>query len=682
MKKNNFPYEEYQSRKTGLQAKEVEERLQRFGPNQMHPPKKGKWFFLFLDQFKSPIIVLLIIAAILSFFLSAPIDGSIICTIIFCSGLLGFFQEKGALNALEKLLSLVSLKACVIRESKEEEVFFTSIVPGDLLQLRAGDTIPADAILVEANQLHVLEGILTGESFPTEKKAYDTVFLGTIVISGMALAVVIKTGLRTQYGKLLDSAKFQTPKTAFEQGVKNFGKLLFSITVVVSSSAFILNSILGKPPLNSLLFALAIGVGLTPQLLPAIITVNLSKGARQMAKKNVVVKRLASIENFGQMDTLCADKTGTLTTGALKLDQYDFEKVKEYGTLNAYFQSSYLNPLDESLKKEALKPFLDWEKEEEIPYDFQRKRVSVLLKNQEKKILITKGAFPELLPFCNQIEKEDGSIEKIEAHLPFLEKTFTEKSREGKRIIAVAYGNSLEEKELIFLGFLFFLDPIKPKVAQTIEELADKKVLLKILTGDRHEVAFYVASQLGISFSSSITGKEIAQLSDEDLKRIVEEKSLFAEVNPEQKRRIVWAIRQNGHIVGYLGDGVNDLSALKVADVSITVDTAADAAKEISDIVLLKKDLKVLKEGVIEGRKTFINTMKYVYMASSANFGNMLSMTGASFFLSFLPLLPKQVLLTNFFSDLPEMALATDRVDQKLLENLFNGTYPKSSALC
>lgn len=671
------------SREGGLASHEAQARLRRYGPNLLRPPRRARWIFLFFSQFKNPIILLLLGASLLSFFLGGKTDALIIMTIVVLSGLLGFFQEKGALNALEKLLQLVENKATVLRDGKEQEVPLEKIVPGDVVVLRAGNLIPADCVLTEARHFYVDEATLTGESAPVEKAPFpcplehphlkrpNALFLGTMVASGMAKAVVIATGHRTEYSHLFEKIRFRTPETAFEQGVRRFGYLLLKITLFLVIFIFAANTFLQKPVLESFLFSLALAVGITPQLLPAIISVNLSHGARRMAQKKVIVKRLPSIENFGQMNILCTDKTGTITEGKMTLsgtvgvDGSDSAKVKLYGFLNAHFQGGYTNPLDQAILEAGKLDASEWKKIDEIPYDFIHKRLSVILEKEGGQILIVKGAIPQVLTLCSRMELPDGSIVPINDSIaPY----FEEKSRQGFRSLALAYGEGDREENLIFLGFLHFLDPIKPDIVAVIADMKQKGISLKILTGDHSLVTAHVAAFLGFPSSSIITGEELRNTTDRALVKLAHEKQIFAQLEPNQKERIILALRESGNIVGYLGDGINDISALHGADVGIAVDSGAAAAKEAADIVLLKKDLSVLRTGVEEGRRTFINTLKYVYMATSANLGNMFSMAGVSLFLSFLPLLPKQVLLTNFFSDLPEMALATDHVDPERLE--------------
>ncbi|MFI5343577.1 MAG: magnesium-translocating P-type ATPase [Chlamydiales bacterium] len=674
-------YAQLKSSQKGLTGREAKNRLKRYGFNSLKPPSRGKGILLLLAQFKSPLILLLIGAALLSFFLGGKTDALIIFTIVLLSGLLGFFQERGALNSLEKLLQLVENKTTLLRDGKETAIPVEKIVPGDLVILRAGDIIPADSLLIEAKHLFVDESTLTGESAPVEKMAVSSIeenskqkklnilFQGTIVASGIATAIVGATGLNTEYSQIVERIRFRPLETAFERGVQKFGYFLLEVTLILVITIFAVNTYFNKPIIESLLFSLALAVGLTPQLLPAIITINLTHGARKMAEKHVIIKRLPSIENFGQMNILCTDKTGTITEGKIKLDRaidingQDSSKATLYAYLNAHFQLGYVNPLDQAITAAAQFDVSNWEKIDEIPYDFIRKRLGLIFNKGGEKILITKGAFPQVLSICNRVELPNGSVEPIENYKKQIEDQFEEQCRQGFRTLAVAYGAGKEEASLIFLGLLTFLDPIKPDIAQAVSDLKKLGIHLKIITGDHQAVVAHIASFIGIPHAALITGEELDKVSDSALLKIVRDKNIFAEIQPNQKERIILALRKSGHVVGYLGDGVNDVSALHSADVGIAVDSGSSAAKESADIVLLEKNLEVLRIGVEEGRRTFANTMKYVFMATSANFGNMFSMAGASLFLSFLPLLPKQVLLTNFLSDFPEMALATDRVD-------------------
>ncbi len=666
-------FEELGTRASGLTRPEVAERLKRYGPNRLKPKKKTGTLFLLINQFKSPLILLLLGAALLSFFLSGTADASIIIGIVLVSGLLGFVQEKKASNAVEKLLDMVRVTSEVVRDGAIVELQRDDLVPGDIVILNAGDLVPADCYVFEAKDFFVDEATLTGESFASEKGTGMPIFMGTHAVTGQAKAVVVTTGKATEFGHISERLRMHVPETAFETGVRHFGYFLMGVTLCLVAAIFLINVYLARPVLTSFMFALALAVGLTPQLLPAIISINLAHGARRMAQKKMIVKRLSSIENFGSMDVLCADKTGTLTEGVVELKEAldgegkASEKTLLYGALNATFQTGYANPIDTVLAKVNHGRKEGWEKVDELAYDFERRCLSILVRKGGDALLITKGAFASVLADCTQIEIA-GTVASIEPQKQKLQELFEKFGNEGHRVIAVAYRDcdgmttmtKDSEKELTFLGFLLFFDPLKPDIAETIKKLNKRKVALKIITGDNRIVAMHVAKQLGLSADSVIVG------SDPRLIAQVNEKDIFAEVHPDQKQEIILALRKSGHIVGYLGDGINDVAALHAADVGISVDSAADAAKEAADFVLFRKDLSVLLQGIDEGRRTFANTLKYVFMATSANFGNMFSMAGASLFLSFLPLLPKQILLTNLLTDVPEMTIATDRVDHEL----------------
>lgn len=675
-------FHQLKSRREGLTIHEARARLKVYGHNSLKPPKRGKGIILFLSQFSSPLILLLIGAALLSYFLGGRTDSVIIFSIVVLSGLLGFIQERGALNALEELMQLVENKTSILRNGSEHELSMAQLVPGDLVVLRAGDLVPADCMIVESKHCFVDEAMLTGESAPVEKnesatsldtpdlKRENALFYGTTVASGMAVAIVVATGRNTQFSSIAERIRFRPPETAFEVGVRNFGYFLLEVTLILVIVIFAFNIFFKRPIIDSFLFSLALAVGLTPQLLPAIIMINLSHGARRMAKKNVVIKRLASIENFGQMDILCTDKTGTITQGKMQLskavvhDGTDSDRVAYYGFLNAHFQGGYKNPIDQALLKISGNNLDRWRKLDEVPYDFIRKRLSVLLEIDGRKVLICKGAVPNVLSVCDRIELPDGSIVSINASTDQIKTYFEEQSKQGFRTLAVAYGDNEQEANLVFLGFLHFFDALKSDVAEAVVELKSKGIQLKIITGDHQSVAMHVAESLKLPHLKLVTGSDLHKITGHALMKIVRECNVFAEIEPNQKEIIILALRKSGHVVGFLGDGINDVSALHSADVGISVHSAADTAKEAADIVLLQRDLSVLCEGVEEGRRTFANTIKYVYMATSANFGNMFSMAGASLFLSFLPLLPKQILLTNLISDFPEVALASDNVDK------------------
>jgi P-type Mg2+ transporter len=681
------------STRQGLSAEDAADRLKTYGPNRLKPKKKTGIPLLFLTQFKSPIILILLFAGVLSFFLHDPTDGVIILVIIIFSGFLGFWQEKGAVQTVEKLLAAVEVKSEVLRDGKLVDLAVANIVPGDIILLRAGDVIPADALILESKDLFVDEAMLTGETFPVEKsagtlplgtslaRATNALFMGTHVISGTGKALVIATGRSTEMGKISDRLRLRPPETEFERGIRRFGFLLLEITLVLVLAIFAVNVFFARPVLDSFLFAMALAVGLTPQLLPAIISINLAHGANQMAREKVIVKRLASIENFGSMNVLCSDKTGTLTEGVVRVQAaldakgIDNEKVLFYAHLNSSYESGFANPIDESIRKGRSFDLSSSRKLDEVPFDFIRKRLSILVALEEKPVLITKGALLNVLSACTSAETSEGGIIPLAEARKDIERLFRELSSRGLRTLGVAYrilqGQStvtkIDEKEMTFLGLLAFADPIKSGIMATVEELKKSGITFKIITGDNELVAADVTRQVGLLKSRILTGPQIRQMSDSALMNQVRQTDVFAEIEPNQKERIILALQKSGNVVGYLGDGINDAPALHASDVGISVDSAVDVAKEAADIVLLEKDLAVLVRGVQNGRRTFANTLKYVFMATSANFGNMFSMAGASLFLPFLPLLPKQILLTNLLTDFPEMSIAGDRVDREML---------------
>jgi Mg2+-importing ATPase len=686
--------QQLQTTPQGLRRDEIQGRLLRYGSNLLKPKKKSDALTLLIAQFKSPIILILIFAAGLSFFLRDPIDAVIILVIVFVSGFLGFWQERGAVNAVEKLLAIVQIKATVLRDGETLEVPIEEIVPGDIVFIQASDVIPGDCLVLESKDLFVDEAALTGETFPVEKsigilprdtplsRRTNSLFMGTHVVSGSARAVVARTGKETEFGNVSERLKLRPPETEFEHGVRRFGYLLMETTLVLVIAIFAINVFLSRPVLDSFLFGLALAVGLTPQLLPAIISVNLAHGAKRMARNKVIVKRLASIENFGSMDVLCSDKTGTLTEGVVKLhsalnvDGRESEQVLLYAFLNASYETGFMNPIDEAIRKYRQFDLSNFKKLDEIPYDFIRKRLSILASKGDAHLMVTKGALSNVLAVCASAELAEGRIVDIGTVEEQLRRHFETFSRKGFRTLGVAYKNvgsvtvitREQETDMTFLGFLILFDPPKPGIIETIRQLKQLGVSLKIITGDNRLLAANVSQQVELLNPDILTGEDLHRMSDEALLKRVNEVDVFAEVEPNHKERLILALKKAGHVVGYMGDGINDASAIHAADVGISVESAVDVAKEAADIVLLEKDLNVLVQGVREGRMTFANTLKYVFMASSANFGNMFSMAGASLFLSFLPLLPKQILLTNLLTDFPEMTIATDSVDRELVE--------------
>ncbi|MGZ5052365.1 MAG: magnesium-translocating P-type ATPase [Methylobacter sp.] len=620
-------------------------------------------------------------------------DAAIILTIVLISGLLGFWQEKGAADAIEKLLAIVQIKANVMRGGLAMEIPADRLVPGDIVLLTAGDVIPGDCLILASDNLFVDEAILTGESYPAEKmpgalpadtalgQRSNALWMGTHVQSGTANALVVATGQATEFGRLSQRIKLKPPETEFERGIRHFGYLLMEITLILVMLIFAVNVYLNKAVMESFLFALALAVGLTPQLLPAIISINLAHGAKRMAEHKVIVKQLASIENFGSMNVLCSDKTGTLTEGvvqmhgALDVSGNANEKVAFYAYLNSVYETGFANPIDAAIRQYRQFDLSGLEKLDEIPYDFHRKRLSLLVSGQKDNLLITKGALTSVLETCSEIENADGSLQPVAAASEQIQQHYQMFSEQGFRTLGLAYkpfnGQSriakTDESGMRFLGFLLFFDPPKKDCAETINQLRDLGVTLKIITGDNRLVAATISKQLGLQEHEILTGPEIEKMSGNALINKVADVDLFAEVEPNQKERIIIALKKAGFVVGYMGDGINDVSALHAADVGISVDSAADVAKETAEIVLLEKDLGVLIQGVCAGRVTFANTLKYVFMATSSNFGNMFSMAGASLFLPFLPLLPKQILLTNLLTDFPEMTIASDNVDPDMV---------------
>jgi Mg2+-importing ATPase len=687
--------EQLETNPGGLSTDEADKRLRDFGPNRLEASRQNSKWKLLINQFRSPITILLCLSAILSAFLGEAADAIILLVIILTSSLLGFFQEHSANEAVKKLLAMVNIDTRVIRDGREISIPIEQTVPGDITLLSAGDLVPGDCRMLESKDLFANEAVLTGETFPTEKNCGDlpgekrisersnSLFMGTHIVSGQAKAVIVQTGKHAELGSISEHLRHLKPETEFEKGIRQFGYLLMEITLILVILIFAINIFLHKPVLDSFLFSLAIAVGITPQLLPAIISINLARGASQMALQKVIVKKLSAIENLGSMDVLCSDKTGTLTEGqiifckAIDVDKEDNEKAFRMAYQNAFFESGFHNPIDQAIRDHAQPDMTLYKKSDELPYDFSRKCLSVLLSGPDGNQIITKGAFESILNRCNRAEKKDGSLIPAGEAKKSLYEQFTNFSREGYRVLGIAYKpvatdfvkmNGEDESGLIFLGLLLFTDPPKTDVKQTLEAFQQLGIKLKIITGDNILVAEHVGRQVGIKDPVLISGEELRDMSAEALVRQVIITDIFAAVEPNQKERILIALKRAGHVVGFLGDGINDAPALHVADVGISVQGAVDVAKEAADIVLMGKDLSVLINGVKEGRKTFANTLKYIFMATSANFGNMFSMAGSSLFLSFLPLLPKQVLLTNLLTDIPEMTIATDSVDKTMIE--------------
>jgi Mg2+-importing ATPase len=679
----------------GLSQDSALQRLDEIGYNLLQEKESTAPLKIFLGQFKNPIVLILIFATAVSMFVQEWVDAAIILAIVLGSALLSFYQEYSAGNAVAKLKAQVSLKALVLRDGEKAEIPSEEVVPGDVVLLSAGSLVPADGFLLEAQDFFVNQAVLTGETFPAEKKVgvlpEDTslagrtncVFMGTNVRSGSARVLIVLTGKNTAFGQIAGTLNLRPPETEFERGVRHFGLLLAEIMFFMVVLVFAFNVYFHKPVLDSLLFSIALAVGLTPQLLPAIIGVNLAKGSQTMARAGVIVRKLNAIEDFGSMDVLCTDKTGTLTLGVVKLDAAldpQGEKsadVFRLAYLNATLQAGLSNPLDEAIAAQGDPDVACVRKLGEIPYDFLRKRLSVAVQEDGgQPSLITKGALDNVLSISTQVRLREEIVPLDEAQLREIRGCFADWSGQGFRVLGLATRDvpeagpftQADESEMTFEGFLLFFDPPKPGVKEIINQLAGLGVALKIITGDNRLVAVHTAEAIAFPLDGVLTGAELNRLTDEALLHAVENTTLFAEVDPNQKERIIDALQKRGHVVGYLGDGINDAPPLHDADVGISVDSAVDVAKEAADFVLLRHDLDVLRQGILLGRTTFMNTMKYVFVTTSANFGNMFSMAGASLFIPFLPLLPFQVLLTNFLTDFPAITIANDSVDPETIE--------------
>ncbi|MCA9772302.1 MAG: magnesium-translocating P-type ATPase [Myxococcales bacterium] len=675
----------------GLSIEEAARRLAARRETEKRAPHERTTLHLLAARFKSPLTLILIAAAGLAYVLQDHTDGPIILAIVLASALLGFWQERGATGAVARLLALVRTRSDVARGGESVEIDASDVVVGDVVLLSAGSAVPGDGRLLEARDLFVNEAALTGESYPVEKtvgtvardaplaRRTNWVFQGTSVVSGSARALIFATGGATEYGRISERLRLRPPETEFERGIRRFGYLLMEVTLLLVGGIFTANVYFHKPIVDSLLFSLALAVGLTPQLLPAVIAVNLSRGARRMAARDVIVKRLNSIENFGAMNVLCSDKTGTLTKGtvrirrALDAEGRESRDVLVDAYLNAAFESGFTNPIDAAIRETKAVDPSAYAKIDERPYDFARKRLSVIVAQGDRRWMITKGALDGILASSVKARLADGAVVALGEVEDRVREIYRAESAQGRRVLGVAVRETpgaqaigaADEEGMTFAGLLVLEDPPKANVREVIADLARLGVGFKVITGDNALVARSIAERVGIAAPRVLTGPELRRTADEALVRAAGDVDVFAEVEPNQKERIIRALQKAGNVVGYLGDGINDASALHAADVGISVDTAVDVAKEAADIVLLRRSLRVLREGILEGRRTFANTLKYVFMASSANFGNMFSMAGASLFLPFLPLLPKQILLTNLATDFPAMALASDPVDEE-----------------
>lgn len=702
--------DKYELTERGLSKKEVENLREEYGKNIFTYGKKHSVLKRLIEAFVNPFTVILLVLAIISVFTDIVLAGAddrnyitviIITTMVFISGLLRFIQETRSGNVAEKLSSMIYTKVCVEREGVKEEILIEDVVVGDRIYLSAGDMIPADLRIVMAKDLFVSQSALTGESEPVEKnsskisdgtsliEASNLAFMGSNVVSGMAIAIVIATGNDTMFGSMIKNLDKKPPKTSFEKDVNTVSWVLIRFMLMMVPIVFVVNGMTKNDWMQALLFAISIAVGLTPEMLPMIVTTSLAKGALVMSKKKVIIKNLNAIQNLGSMDILCTDKTGTLTQDKVVLEYHlniegnEDERVLRHAFLNSYFQTGLKNLIDlaviskqEELGAESL--INRYEKIDEIPFDFERRRMSVVVKDREgKSQLVSKGAVEEMLGCCSYAEC-NGEVLPLTQHVRHLVlKKTTELNQKGMRVIAVAQKTNpapagefscADEKEMVLIGFLAFLDPPKPAAKEALETLLEYGVDVKVLTGDNEKVTRAICKEVGLNAEKVILGDELEKMSEEELEKEVINVQIFAKLSPSQKARIIDALKRNGHCVGYMGDGINDAAAMNISDVGISVDSAVDIAKEAASVVLLEKNLMVLEQGVIEGRKTYANMMKYIKMTASSNFGNMLSVLVASAFLPFLPMTSIQLILLNLVYDLSCTAISWDHVDEENLK--------------
>jgi Mg2+-importing ATPase len=680
----------------GLSNAEAAARLIRFGPNLIHAERQRALLLQFLAKFRNPLVIILLTASALSVFTGDAVSFFIISAIVLASVTLDFVQEYRAGQAAEHLRQTVAVRGQVLREGKSLEIPLAEMVPGDVALLAAGNLIPCDGRVLEAKDFFVNQALLTGEPFPVEKApgefprepdilaAGNTVLLGTSVISGMAKVLMCRTGQNTELGEIADTLLAKAPPTAFELGAQRFGFLIMRMTVLLVLLVLLINAYFHRPWLESFLFAVALAVGLTPELLPMVVSVTLSRGALRMAASKVIVKRLASIHNLGSMDVFCTDKTGTLTEARIHLERHmdplglESERVLKLAYFNSFFETGLKSPLDDAILEHQEIDVTGWRKIDEVPFDFERRRVSVLLENGTTRLLVVKGAPEDILRLSVRYEADgEADLHPLDAAaLTSINAQFEGLSKEGVRVLGIAsrqvgmdhpHAGVGDETELVFAGFAGFLDPPKESAKKALAGLAADRVAVKVITGDNELVTQHICAQLDLPVTGVLTGVEIQQIGDQALSARVEQVNLFCRVTPAQKNRVILALKRRGHVVGYLGDGINDAPSLHSADVSISVDSAVDVAKAAADMILLERDLGVLHGGVIEGRRTFGNIMKYIAMGTSSNFGNMFSMAGASLFLPFLPMLPVQILLNNLLYDVSELPIPLDRVDNDYL---------------
>ena len=687
-------YKQLQASEAGLTTAEARRRLGQLGPNDPTAVHRTGTLRQLLIFVANPLVVILLIASIVTATLGEVVNASIIILMVLLSIALNFFQTFRSQRAVERLRAGVALTSTVLRDGQWVELPRRELVPGDIIRLRAGDLVPADARLIEVNGLHVQQAALTGESMPVEKIAQDRpdapqgladatnmVFLGTSVVSGTATALITVTGRATAFGDIAVRLAARPPETEFERGIRRFGFLIMRTIFFLVLFMFVVSLPFHRQPLETLLFAVALAVGLTPEFLPMITTVTLAQGASKLARQKVIVKNLAAMQNFGSIDILCSDKTGTLTSGNMALDSYldpfgvPSDQVLLYAYLNSFHETGIKSPLDAAILQHSSLDIQAYRKVREIPFDFERRRLSIVVAGKSDPLLITKGAPESVIGLCSECEV-DGQCRPFDASARAqCTATYQQLSEQGFRVLAVAYRRMpiqdsysvADEKDMTLLGFLTFSDPPLEDAAGVIEALRRDGVEVKILTGDNELVARHVCEQVGLNVGRIVMGEELDHMSDAALTHVAEQTSVFARVSPAQKNRIILALKHRSHVVGFMGDGINDAPSLHAADVGISVSSAVDVAKDAADIILLERSLQVIHKGIIEGRKAFGNVMKYLLMGTSSNFGNMFSMAGASFFLPFLPMLPTQILLNNFLYDLSQVTIPTDNVDESYI---------------
>ncbi|MHB1463343.1 MAG: magnesium-translocating P-type ATPase [Armatimonadota bacterium] len=679
---------------TGLTTDEVKRRRLKYGANSMEKEARFSGLLTFFRLFANPLVIILLVASGVSLALGDRIGGSIIIAIVMLSVMLNFFMEFQARHAVEAIQKQVATTAAVLRDGKEQELPVVELVPGDIVKLNAGDLVPADGRLLDAKDLHVRESALTGESLSVDKSASDlgegkhaiadasnSVFLGTDIQTGIGTAVIVCTGRDTALGGIAQRLATRPPETEFGRGIRLFGLMLTRVIMTLVLFVLFVNMVLHRPLMDSFLFSVALAVGLTPELMPMIITVTLAQGAKRMTKKKVLVKQLAAIEDFGSIDMLCSDKTGTLTEGEIVLDRHvdvqgkDDESVLRFIYLNSFFEAGIKSPLDDAILKHIHPTIAEYARVDEIPFDFNRKRLSVVVKHGDEQLLITKGEAEGVFAVCSTVsvggvDQPFDANRKSEA-----EETFKKLSADGYRTLGVAVRtvakqdtySVADEHDMSLVGFAAFLDPPKEGVMAVLEALKQNGISVVIMTGDNQYVTQKVAHDVGLAADNILTGTQMDAIDDAALAHQAEHGAIFARVSPEQKNRVILALKSRGHVVGYIGDGINDAPSLHTADVGISVMNGVDVAKDAAKIIMLEKDLGVLNDGVIEGRRSFANIMKYIIMGTSSNFGNMISMAAASLFLPFLPMMPTQILLNNLLYDVSQIALPGDNVDPELL---------------